>query len=46
MNTWVDDSITFVQDIASFLMSTPVFYIVGCLLLYLIVKLFKGMAGG
>lgn len=46
MNTWISDSLTLIQDIASFLISEPVFYIVGALLLLIIVKLFKGLVGG
>lgn len=46
MNTWVSDSLTLIVDFASFLTSEPIFYIVGCLLLLIIVKLFKGMVGG
>ena len=46
MSVWIEESLTLLQDIASFLISSPIFYIVGCLLLLVIVRLFKGMSGG
>lgn len=46
MNVWITDSVSLIRDIAVFLTSTPIFYVVGTFLLIPIVKLFKGLVGG
>lgn len=43
INVWITDSIDFLIDISSFFVTPPIFYIVCCFLLVLIVKLFKGL---
>lgn len=43
MNIWISDSVDFLISIARFLTTTPIFYIVCCLLLLPVVKLVKGL---
>lgn len=43
MNDWLSQSIDLITQIGSFLISEPIFYIVGLLILVIACRLFKGM---
>lgn len=46
MSEWITQSCDFLVAVGSFLISSPIFYIVGLLILIVACRLFKGLVGG
>ena len=46
MNVWIDESISFLSSLASFLGSTPIIYLTACFIMLIVIRLFKRCLGG